>query len=137
MAEFPVLWEHDWDRLRDILGRLAFALGLSPDDLAADYGQSVEESVRKNSYLYQHFCCSARVALDGEPGVCDEHLRVRGVSGLYVADASALPMLPSSHTSAAVLLLAELAAEHILAHASAHPVPSHSEQSREDLLEAL
>ena len=54
---------------------------------------AVDESVRKNGYLYQHLCCSARAALEGEAGVCDEHLRVRGVSGLYVADASALPML--------------------------------------------
>jgi len=120
----------------DILGRLSFALGLRLDDLSADYGMTVDESVRKNSYLYQHLCCSARAALEGEPGVCDEHLRVRGVSGLYVADASALPILPSSHTSAAVLLLAEIAAEHMLMHASPHEVPGRPE-SYKKALEAL
>lgn len=109
IVDFPALWESDYDRLEALLMRFGEALGLGPKDLISDKGETLSESVRAKSYLYQHFCCSARVAPDGQPGVCDERLRVRGVGGLYVADASALPFLPSGHTSAAALLVAELA----------------------------
>jgi len=109
IAHFPALWESDFQRLEELLSRFAEAVGLVAKDLVADKGETLSESIRNKAYLYQHFCCSARVAPDGQPGVCDERLRVRGVGGLYVADASALPFLPSSHTSAAALLVGELA----------------------------
>eukprot|EP00929_Paragymnodinium_shiwhaense_P019959 TRINITY_DN13440_c0_g1_i1.p1 TRINITY_DN13440_c0_g1~~TRINITY_DN13440_c0_g1_i1.p1 ORF type:complete len:908 (-),score=176.21 TRINITY_DN13440_c0_g1_i1:470-3193(-) len=115
--EFPPIWEKDFTRLEQLLTRVAEAMELQPDDMAASSGFSLHESVRRDSYLYQHMCCSSRAAPLGQPGVCDMDLRVRGVGGLYVADASGLPTLPSAHTSSAVLLAAELAARHAAFHA--------------------
>lgn len=43
--------------------------------------------------------------------VLDSRLRVRGVSSLRVADASAIPFVPSGNTNAAVIALAERAAD--------------------------
>ncbi|WP_079078654.1 GMC family oxidoreductase [Streptomyces sp. DSM 15324] len=51
----------------------------------------------------------------GPESVLDPALRVRGVSGLRVVDASALPSLPRGHTHAPTVMLAERAAELILA----------------------
>ena len=51
---------------------------------------------------------------DAESAVLDANLRVRGVSGLRVADASAFPNLTSGNTNAATLMLGEKAADLIL-----------------------
>jgi choline dehydrogenase len=43
--------------------------------------------------------------------VCDPALRVRGVTGLRVVDASAFPTVPRGNTNAPVIMLAERAAD--------------------------
>lgn len=44
-------------------------------------------------------------------GVVDNRLRVHGVKGLWVVDASIIPMIPAAHTQATVYCVAEHAAE--------------------------
>jgi len=56
---------------------------------------------------------SWRMGTDDE-AVVDPELRVRGVSGLHIADASVMPRLPSANTNAATLMLAERAADLLL-----------------------
>ena len=46
-----------------------------------------------------------------EMSVVDSELRVRGIDGLRVADASVMPSIPSSNTNATVYAIAERAAE--------------------------
>jgi 5-(hydroxymethyl)furfural/furfural oxidase len=45
--------------------------------------------------------------------VVDPQLRVRGVEGLYVADASVMPVIPRANTNIPTLMVAEKAAVHI------------------------
>jgi choline dehydrogenase len=45
--------------------------------------------------------------------VVDPHLRVRGVNGLRVADASVIPLVPSSNIQPSVMMIAERAAAFI------------------------
>eukprot|EP00927_Polykrikos_kofoidii_P042799 TRINITY_DN36853_c0_g1_i1.p1 TRINITY_DN36853_c0_g1~~TRINITY_DN36853_c0_g1_i1.p1 ORF type:complete len:906 (-),score=113.55 TRINITY_DN36853_c0_g1_i1:240-2957(-) len=124
VVEFPPIWESDFDRLEAIIAKLATVIDTPPESLTSQYGVGLSESIRKTAYLYQHMCCSARAAPAGFPGVCDENLRVRGVGGLYVADASGLPFLPSAHTSSGALLVAELASQHAVAHAAPRSMPA-------------
>ena len=55
---------------------------------------------------------TCRMGRAGEPGaVVDARLRVQGLAGLRVADASAMPTITSGNTNAPTLMIAERAAE--------------------------
>ncbi len=56
---------------------------------------------------------------DREDSVVDDVLRVHGVQGLRVADASIMPMIPSANLNASALMIGEKAADMIAAAASA------------------
>ena len=63
---------------------------------------------------------TTRMGRDGDAlAVLDAHLRVRGVRGLRVVDAGAMPSITSGNTNSPTLMLAEKAAEWIVADARA------------------
>ena len=74
----------------------------------------LEEWVRNHAEHTYHPSCTARMGAEGE-GVLDERLRVRGVSGLRVADTSALPRITHANTNAPAILVGEKCAEFIRA----------------------
>eukprot|EP00927_Polykrikos_kofoidii_P032725 TRINITY_DN27797_c0_g1_i1.p1 TRINITY_DN27797_c0_g1~~TRINITY_DN27797_c0_g1_i1.p1 ORF type:complete len:653 (-),score=72.73 TRINITY_DN27797_c0_g1_i1:478-2436(-) len=72
----------------------------------------VDDYIRKNANTVYHPACSCRAGPDSDPlAVLDGELRVRGVSGLRVADASAMPTHVGCNTNATCVALGEKAAE--------------------------
>lgn len=70
----------------------------------------LEEFVRNGAGTYRHQSCTAKMGRD-EMAVVDSALRVHGVEGLRVADASVLPRITSGNTMAPCVVIGERAAE--------------------------
>ncbi len=79
----------------------------SDDDLIADF--------RARSGTVYHASCTCRMGPDAATSVVDSHLRVHGVAGLRVIDASAFPTLPGGNTNAPAILMGWKGAERVLA----------------------
>lgn len=69
---------------------------------------------RRDGQTIYHICGTCRMGRD-ERAVTDPELRVRGLRGLRVADASIMPDIVSGNTQAAVFMIAEKAADLIKA----------------------
>ena len=51
----------------------------------------------------------------GEEAVVDAELRVRGIKGLRIADASVMPTIPSANTNAPSIMIGEFASRLLVA----------------------
>jgi choline dehydrogenase len=113
----------DWTVLRKGL-KLALALGrqMKKEDypcepLDAPTGESDAEldafiKLRANTTF--HYSSSCRMAPQEEGGVVDDELRVHGIVGLRIADASVFPTIPACHLQAPVVMIGERCAGFIL-----------------------
>jgi choline dehydrogenase len=70
----------------------------------------LREFIRRTVGSYYHPAGTCRMGSDAA-AVVDLQLRVHGVGGLRVADASVMPVIPNAHPNATVLAIAERAAE--------------------------
>lgn len=73
----------------------------------------LEEHVRATAKTVYHPSCTCRMGSD-DAAVVDPLLRVRGVGGLRVADASAMPTIPRGNTNAPTIMIAERCADFVL-----------------------
>jgi choline dehydrogenase-like flavoprotein len=72
--------------------------------------ERIELSLRRYSHTLYHPVGTARMGLDAA-SVVDPELRVRGVDGLRVADASIMPTVIRGHTNAPAIVIGERAAD--------------------------
>jgi choline dehydrogenase len=104
----------DAARLARRLGRTAPFRDLVEEELAPPPGVEDEDAlldyVRQTGTTVYHPCGTCRMGSDDQ-AVADPTLRVRGVDALRVADASVMPLVPSSNIQPAVMMIAERAAE--------------------------
>jgi choline dehydrogenase len=101
---------------RQILSAPAFAalrgVELAPDSQVQ--GEAALAQYIRNSVVgVHHPACTCRMGTDAR-SVVDPHLKVHGIDGLRVVDASVFPTLVAGNTNAAVVMVAEKAADIIL-----------------------
>jgi 4-pyridoxate dehydrogenase len=72
----------------------------------------IDAFIRRTAITAHHPCGTCAMGI-GPDAVTDPELRVRGVEGLRVVDASVMPDLVSAHINACVLMIAEKASDHI------------------------
>ena len=80
---------------------------------AAQSDEALRAYIRKAAMPFHHVCGTCRMGSDDE-AVVDTELRVRGVEGLRVVDASVFPDVVGANTNACVLMIGERAADLIL-----------------------
>jgi choline dehydrogenase-like flavoprotein len=103
---------------REILSQPAFepyrGAEIEPGaDVQSDSG--VEAALRRYVNTAYHPTGTCKMGPDSDPmAVVDERLRVRGVAGLRVVDASVMPDIISGNTSAPTMMIGQRAAEFIL-----------------------
>ncbi|KAI0631282.1 GMC oxidoreductase [Trametes polyzona] len=101
-------------RLADDIRQQGYPLkNLIVPDAGAD-DASLDSFARKNVRTCYHYTSTCRMGAEDDserPGVVDAELRVHGVRGLRVCDASVFPEIVGAHTMAPVVAVAEKCAD--------------------------
>jgi len=103
---------------REIAKQAAFAEFLGPEVFPGPEVQSDEQLdayIADSVHTANAIVGTCRMGQAEDPAaVCDVEMRVKGVGGLRVCDASVMPKLPGGQSGACVVMIAERAAEMIL-----------------------
>ena len=83
---------------------------LKPGPDAID-DEQLAANLRQRLMLIYHPVGTCRMSDAGEGAVVDSQLRVRGLEGLRVVDASIMPIIPGGNTNAPTIMIAEKAAD--------------------------
>ena len=127
--------DRDWHEMRqglkmgrEVLAQDAFKAFHVREDLPGAHVRSDAQwdaFIREDASSAYHPCGTARMGADGDPrAVVDLALRFRGVDGLRIVDASAIPAVPSANINACVFMMAEKAADLILGRPPLPPEPA-------------
>jgi choline dehydrogenase len=103
-------------RARDIASRLPLARLTAGEHAPGEHVKTDEQLrawIRDSAGTAFH--AGSSCAMGGGDAVCDPELRVRGVDGLRVVDASVMPALPRGNINAPTIAIAERAADLIRA----------------------
>jgi choline dehydrogenase len=100
------------DTILDLAGTAAFRdLGAVPLTPARRLGRSEADAfVARACSTFFHTCGTCAMGT-GPAAVVDPALNLHGVAGLRIADASVIPTIPTGNTQAAVVMIAERAAD--------------------------
>ena len=81
---------------------------------AVQSDEDILKDFRARSGSVYHASCTCAMGVDPRTSVVDPRLRVHGVAGLRVVDASVFPSVTSGNTNAPVIMVAEKASDMIL-----------------------
>ncbi|MGV8936625.1 MAG: GMC family oxidoreductase [Allorhizobium sp.] len=101
--------------MMDLAETTAFAgifAGFAAPDRRLSKAETIE-FIRNGCSTFFHTCGTAKMGSD-ELAVVDNRLRVHGLQGLTIADASVIPIIPTCNTHAPVTMIGERAAAFLL-----------------------
>ncbi len=101
---------------REVFAQAAFDPYRGPELMPGAHvtkDEQIDAFVRKTAETIYHPVGSARMGVDGE-SVVDPQLKVHGLEGLRIVDASVMPALVSGNTNAPTIMIAEKASDMIL-----------------------
>jgi len=75
---------------------------------------ALNQFIAENAWTVFHPCGTCRMGTDSADSVVDSRLKVHGMQGLRVADASVFPSIPTGNTNGPVIMVGEKASELIL-----------------------
>ncbi len=126
-------------RVREIFRAPALADRLSKEILPGESVQSDEEIlsyIRAESESVYHPVGTCKMG-DDDLAVVDARLRVHGIEGLRVADASIMPLITSGNTHAPAVMIAEKCADMLLQDAGLNvTLPEGLEQATNETVKA-
>ena len=106
--------------LHDSFGKYAATERVPGKDIQSD--DELEAYVRETLITVHHPGSTCRMG-NGANDVVDHELKVHGLDGIRVADASIYPRVPGANTNASVVAIAEKAADMILGIPAPEPLP--------------
>jgi len=96
------------------LRRIAFLRGIRGSKLLCNEQRVTDQDILEAVAPMGHVAGTCAVGTASDPrAVVDEEYRVIGTQGLYVVDASVMPVVPSANTNLPTIMLGEHAAERI------------------------
>jgi choline dehydrogenase len=101
---------------REVFAQAAFDPYRGPELMPGAHvtkDEQIDAFVRKTAETIYHPVGSAKMGVDGE-SVVDPQLKVHGLEGLRIVDASVMPALVSGNTNAPTIMIAEKASDMIL-----------------------
>jgi choline dehydrogenase len=110
-------WVEAIRRARALLGQPAFRHlddGETLPGREVDTDEQIVDWVRRVGRTGYHLACSARMGRDEMAVVDPDSMRVHGLEGLRIVDASIMPSLTNANTLAPTMMIAEKAADVIL-----------------------
>lgn len=108
--------EKGLQKARELLAQPAFSKHflreLAPGDNIQDK-ESLRQYIREHAETIYHPVGTCKMGVDSM-AVVDPQLKVHGIDGLRVVDASIIPLIPSGNTNAPTAMIAERAADFII-----------------------
>jgi choline dehydrogenase-like flavoprotein len=97
---------------RNIFRQPSFA-GLIKREIAPGPAAPLRDYLHHAAISLYHQVGTCRMGNDSD-AVVDKDLRVRGIDGLWVADASVMPSLPAGNTNATAIMIGDKGADHVI-----------------------
>ncbi|KAF9263043.1 aryl-alcohol oxidase-like protein [Marasmius fiardii PR-910] len=89
-----------------------YVLGPFDPITSAETDDQLTDAIRENGLTFTHPVATASMSPKGASwGVVDPDLKVKGVSGLRIVDASVIPKIPTAHLQGAIYAVAERAVD--------------------------
>jgi choline dehydrogenase-like flavoprotein len=85
---------------------------LAPTDEVLNNDNSLDLWIRQVVGTARHVSGTCRMGPDSDPiAVVDQHCKVKGIEGVWIADSSVMPQVPRSNTNATAIMIGERVAE--------------------------